>query len=721
MKAALSELIMSRYFRPMVPINTGLRTVIQGDSIRIDSGLYYYGTDQPSPLPTTGAMYSWIVGVMKWEGRNSLPRSSTKRGWILQPRFASDLEIYIPPVPNVVDVWSVNSTTAAVKFDRTMQLPSAGNFSTYNGLSILGVSLDTSGTIAFLTTAVQPNNTVDTMFINGVCGTEGGCMTTPAHNKFRPGFTDIAIVNFPEPAGDSSAIRGDIVTVKAVVVADTSECYASNTSFINDQSGPPNNGVELFNPTPFRVPPVTGDTIIVTGKVLEYFGQTEVSASAYLNLVTLSAGPSPIPSTVTIPDLLANSEGFESSLITLCDSFVVTNIAFDAFGFQIQSLTNPTETIVIHRQASHTRYTYVPVLGDIFRGITGVYRMQRSLYRLMPRSNDDFNTSATWCATGEAEVGVTPASLHHYQETNINRTFAGDFTISNTGTIPLTFTASNTLSWITIGTLSGNVPAGGSQPIDLTVNTIGIAVGVYNDFITISSNDPITPAVDLPVTISVSQVVPGVDHFDINVAEGQISTTDLTISNGAAVDVRIDLTAIPTEWLSVVPGVDTIPAGGNVTAVVSVNAAGLPEGVYTGTITINSSNLMIATIIEIPVNVTVTGPVCSYVVGDANNSNTFNGLDVTYSVNYFRGGDPPAYSCECTPGNIWFVSGDVNGSCSFNGLDVTYMVNYFKGGAGPIPCADCPPGGRFAPNSGNAPAVQPIIHNVLPKKAGSAE
>jgi hypothetical protein len=78
-------------------------------------------------------------------------------------------------------------------------------------------------------------------------------------------------------------------------------------------------------------------------------------------------------------------------------------------------------------------------------------------------------------------------------------------------------------------------------------------------------------------------------------------------------------------------------------------------------------------------------------VGDANNSHTFTGLDVTYSVRYFKGGPPPPYSCECTPGHTWYVAGDVNGSCTFSGLDITYMVRYFKGGAAPFPCADCPP------------------------------
>jgi len=90
-------------------------------------------------------------------------------------------------------------------------------------------------------------------------------------------------------------------------------------------------------------------------------------------------------------------------------------------------------------------------------------------------------------------------------------------------------------------------------------------------------------------------------------------------------------------------------------------------------------------------------PTCEYVVGDVNNSGIFNGIDVTYSVGYFKGGPVPPYSCECTPGNIWFVAGDVNGNCTFNGIDVTYMVTYFKGGPLPIPCPDCPPGVLAAP------------------------
>jgi hypothetical protein len=85
-----------------------------------------------------------------------------------------------------------------------------------------------------------------------------------------------------------------------------------------------------------------------------------------------------------------------------------------------------------------------------------------------------------------------------------------------------------------------------------------------------------------------------------------------------------------------------------------------------------------------------TGGGCDYTVGDVNGSSSYNGLDITYGVAFFKGGPDPMCP-DCPPCNSWNYCGDVNGSCSYNGLDITYGVAYFKGGAGPIPCDDCPP------------------------------
>lgn len=83
-------------------------------------------------------------------------------------------------------------------------------------------------------------------------------------------------------------------------------------------------------------------------------------------------------------------------------------------------------------------------------------------------------------------------------------------------------------------------------------------------------------------------------------------------------------------------------------------------------------------------------PGCDYVVGDINGSSSYNGLDITYGVAFFKGGsDPQCIDCPLCLG--WWYCGDVNASCNYNGLDITYGVAYFKGGSPPQPCGDCPP------------------------------
>ena len=74
---------------------------------------------------------------------------------------------------------------------------------------------------------------------------------------------------------------------------------------------------------------------------------------------------------------------------------------------------------------------------------------------------------------------------------------------------------------------------------------------------------------------------------------------------------------------------------------------------------------------------------CDYAVGDVNGSDSYNGLDITYGVAFFKGGSDPLCPA-CPPCAGFFYCGDVNGSCTYNGLDITYGVAYFKGGPSPI-------------------------------------
>jgi plastocyanin len=88
---------------------------------------------------------------------------------------------------------------------------------------------------------------------------------------------------------------------------------------------------------------------------------------------------------------------------------------------------------------------------------------------------------------------------------------------------------------------------------------------------------------------------------------------------------------------------------------------------------------------------TTTTPGCEYVPGDVNGNGTANGLDVSYFVNYLKGGAAPPDHCDCPPHGHIYAAADANGNCAVNGLDVSYMVNFFKGGAPIMHCMDCMP------------------------------
>jgi hypothetical protein len=82
---------------------------------------------------------------------------------------------------------------------------------------------------------------------------------------------------------------------------------------------------------------------------------------------------------------------------------------------------------------------------------------------------------------------------------------------------------------------------------------------------------------------------------------------------------------------------------------------------------------------------------CAYTCGDANSDALFDGRDITYAINFFKGiGPEPPYSCECPGQGMPRLAADANGDCHFSGIDVTYSVNYLKGiGPAPRRCPRC--------------------------------
>jgi len=182
-------------------------------------------------------------------------------------------------------------------------------------------------------------------------------------------------------------------------------------------------------------------------------------------------------------------------------------------------------------------------------------------------------------------------------------------------------------------------------------------------------------------------VVP--DAITDSVRQGEQSVNALKVYNIGLSGLEVTFTP-SAGWIECYGGMNNIAPGDSVSFDVTINATALNPGDYFETLDFvsNDNNHLTGVI---PVNVNVRSSGCDYVVGDVNNSGDYNGLDITYSVSFFKGGPLPPYECECAAGEIWYVAGDVNNSCSFNGLDVTYGVAYLKGGPSLEPCQDCPP------------------------------
>ena len=342
----------------------------------------------------------------------------------------------------------------------------------------------------------------------------------------------------------------------------------------------------------------------------------------------------------------------------------------------------------------------------------------------------DIPVSFTVGAGGTPNIVQTPASFTDTLQVGQSAPF--NIKVKNTGNAPLTIAFSTGNAWISTAAGPYTIPNGDSLFHSVTLNATGLVPGTYNGSVITTTNDPVHPTVNLPVQLRVTAPPPPnityrPSAINDTLLQGAFVNWNLIVKNTGGSNLNLNLTAIEgsmmlsvpgssnsadlpfvagngdggelprvlNTWLFVTPSADTLAPGDSLIAAVELDASVIGPGNYVGHITL-ASNDPDTPNASIPVSLLVqpSGPNCDYVIGDANGNGSFNGLDVVYSVSYFKGGPVPPYSCECTAGQTWYVAGDVNNSCNFNGLDVSYMVSYLKGGPAPHPCANCPPAAR---------------------------
>jgi len=196
---------------------------------------------------------------------------------------------------------------------------------------------------------------------------------------------------------------------------------------------------------------------------------------------------------------------------------------------------------------------------------------------------------------------------------------------------------------------------------------------------------------------SAGEADPSVDNGDLAVFVGLIQGTPSDFLQGYEI-------APYSTWFTVQSGGSGTVDPGDSTDIEFLvdfrDSTIVPDSTYQGVATVNTNDPYPPEWNpQILFSITAGAGGCDYAVGDVNGSGTYNGLDVTYGVNWFKYNVDPPLCPDCPPCNSWYYCGDVNASCSYNGLDITYSVNYFKYGIDPPEyCVDCPP-------TGGAPAV----------------
>jgi hypothetical protein len=405
---------------------------------------------------------------------------------------------------------------------------------------------------------------------------------------------------------------------------------------------------------------------------------------------------------VTYPDqIIVSNEGD--------DELTISGIVFDSSSWftagTVRSPLAPGESDTV----DVTVDTHMPAKGVYPVGFKGGASSK-------PGSCSDPDTSnwpETWVEftiTGPY-LSANPESIFYEQKADTVITYPDQFVITNNSVFPVTYGpfVFDSSFWFTAGPVRSPLAPGESDTVDVTVDTHMPAKGVYPvGFKGGASSkpgsciDPDTtnwPEIHTEFTIIGPDigVLPDTIRIQQNTNTVVIYPDQIIITNTGTLPLTVSSITFDSTWITAGPVLLPLAPGQSDSVAVTCNTTGInPTTTKIKGGAHIASNVLATPVVNRPgfsIEV-INSSGYPYVVGDANGSGTFTGLDVTYSVRFFKGGPLPPYSCECPPGHTWYVSGDVNGSCTFTGLDITYMVRYFKGGPAPIPCPDCPPAAR---------------------------
>jgi hypothetical protein len=199
-------------------------------------------------------------------------------------------------------------------------------------------------------------------------------------------------------------------------------------------------------------------------------------------------------------------------------------------------------------------------------------------------------------------LSVTPSAIDHSTPLNSAANWTDNLQISNSGTGSLNWTASKQRPWITLSATSGS----GEGTIQVTINSAGLAGGIYRDDIVITAPGATGSPVRVPVTLEVlapgHAVSPGASHGAAQAGSTIPQSQPLHVSNSG--NGAITWTASKTQaWVTL----SKVSGGAPDDITVTMDPTGLPPGTWQDTVLFTSPEATNGSV-KVPVEFVISMP-----------------------------------------------------------------------------------------------------------------
>ena len=184
------------------------------------------------------------------------------------------------------------------------------------------------------------------------------------------------------------------------------------------------------------------------------------------------------------------------------------------------------------------------------------------------------------------------------------RNIGGDTLAWNLAEVP-------SVGWLSETPVSGRIGSGGFTDDTVNFDATSLSPGVYRCTLRITSNDSITPTVNVPIqltvtTTPVARIWWSPSGFRLALMQGQSRDTVLVVGNSGDTILHWSLAEVPTvSWMSENPIGGNVNPNSQTNIAVRLNATGLSPGVYRCTLRIASSDT-VSPSVDVPVELAVT-------------------------------------------------------------------------------------------------------------------